>query len=168
MNPVEVTVFARLECCVPDFTGKNKILARVLSGAKEALGERARIEVVANSTRPERLAYYKRMTDALITGGHSIPFGMDRAKLEKYHRLMDALDYGGFPFQPTPELRQLAYYLFSVTPVISIDGKAVYVGTVPSVIELVEAVDKAFQTRDPMGGEKVKNHESCENRENYK
>ena len=64
--PITITVFPRLDCCVPDFTGKNLALSQILGRARETLGQRARIEVVGAATRAERVNYYQSMVTRLL------------------------------------------------------------------------------------------------------
>ncbi len=131
-GPVEITVFPRLDCCVPDFTGKNRTLGRLLSVAQETLGRRARIQVVGTATRPERVRYYRGMVQALLAAGWTFPAPIDPVTLPL--ELPPALP---------PALRDLSLYLFAVAPVVAVAGKAVFVGEVPSLETLAEAVEEA-------------------------
>lgn len=137
--PITITVFPRLDCCVPDFTGKNLALSQVLNRAQETLGQRARIEVVGTATRAERVEYYRDMVRSLVAAGWIFPRGIDLANL---------------PNGPlrvlTPSLRQLSLYLFATAPVVAVAGKAVFVGAVPSLDALVAAVEQAEQVGKEM------------------
>jgi len=142
--PVRVTVFPRLDCCVPDFTGKNALLAQVLREAKARLGDQAIIEVVPAATRPERLIYYQGMVDALGAAGHALAFARNAEEWSELRRELDALRAGIDPGPATmARLRQVSVSLFMVPPVTAINGRAVFLSDVPSVEELTAAVTSA-------------------------
>lgn len=136
-RPVEITVFPRLDCCVPDFTGKNQALAQLLTGAREALGQRARVRVVGTATRPERVEYYRTLARALVAAGWHFPAPLNPATLPE----------GPLPV-PTPALRYLSSYLFAIAPVVAVAGRAVFVGEVPSLDALVGAVERAERVEE--------------------
>ncbi|MFZ5633096.1 MAG: hypothetical protein ACOY40_09645 [Bacillota bacterium] len=138
---VVVRVFPRLNCCVPDFTGKNAALARVLHQMRQEVGDLAKIEVIPSVTRAERLIYYDQMIDALLAGGHALPFAGDAGQ---WNALRSELGFPGAGLFSSPgdpqRFWEISFFLFSVTPVIGIDGRAVFVGEVPSAARLSEAI----------------------------
>ena len=95
--PVEVTVFPRLDCCVPDYTGKNRLLGQVLGELKRRLGDRLRIEVVPTGTRLERISYYERMLQAILAAGQSPPFPAGPEQLAFYQEAARLLRAGQAP-----------------------------------------------------------------------
>lgn len=146
--PVDVTVFPRLDCCVPDYTGQNRVLARVLTEVKQRLGDRARIEVVPTATRRERFDYYRRMLHTLLEAGWPLPFPFGPEQLTSYQEALQSVDMG-HPSSALAGLRQMGAYCFQITPVIALNGKAIFVSTVPSVPELLEAIETAVAEKEP-------------------
>lgn len=148
-GPVSVTVFTRLECCVPDFTGKNATLAKILHQVKQELGDLARIEVVPSASRAERLIYYKRMIAALLNGGYELPFVKNAGE---WAALSSELDVANARLSRDPAIMErlggIGSYLFWIPPIIEIDGKAVFVGEVPSAVQLCEAIRKSYQLKE--------------------
>lgn len=143
-DPVAVTVFARLDCCVPDFTGKNALLARLLHDVRQELRDVAKIEVVPAGTRADRLTYYTRMVDCLLAGGYALPFARDSGQWTALRRELDALGIGRYPGPGVLEtLRAISSTLFWLPPIIAIDGRAVFVTEVPSTAQLIDAVRRA-------------------------
>jgi hypothetical protein len=95
--PVEVTVFPRLDCCVPDYTGRNQLLGEVLAEVKQCLGDKVRIEVVPAATRAERFDYYERMLKALLAAGQPLPFPAGSEQLAFYREAIRLLRSGQVP-----------------------------------------------------------------------
>lgn len=148
-NPVRVTVFARLDCCVPDFTGKNKVLVEMLHQMREQMSSLVKIEVVPNASREERFVYYKRMVTALLAGKDELPVLKGAGNLTALHHELSALKAGTFLSPAALEkLREVSSILFWIPPVIALDGKAVFAGKVPSATELCEAIKRASCTKD--------------------
>lgn len=140
-TPVEVTVFPRLDCCVPDYTGKNRLLGAILAEVKQRLGGQVHIEVVPAATRAERLNYYERMLEALLAAGRPLPFPVRHEQLAFYREAVRLLRAGGVPSPSAlAGLRQISVYFFHITPIIAINGKAVFVTDVPSAAEMSEAI----------------------------
>jgi len=146
--PVEVTVFPRLDCCVPDYTGKNRLLGQVLGELKRRLGDRLRIEVVPTGTRLERIGYYERMLQAILAAGQSPPFPAGPEQLAFYQEAARLLRAGQAPSPGAlAAMRQISVQFFHATPIIALDGKAVFVSKVPTVAEMSEAVEAAAAAR---------------------
>jgi len=143
--PVRLTVFPRLECCVPDFTGKNAILARVLRETQAQLADRVRIEVVPAASRFDRLGYYLGMVDALAAAGYELPSARNGSEWAGLRRELDSIRAG---VEPGPDamarLRRASLSLFTIPPVIAVNGRAAFVSRVPSVEELGAAVLSAL------------------------
>ncbi len=140
--PVEMTVFPRLDCCVPDYTGKNRLLGEVLAEVKQRLGDRVRLEVVPTATRAERLDYYERMLRAFLAAARSLPFPAGSEQLAIYREASRLLRSGQVPSsQALASLRQISVYFFQVTPIVALNGKAVFVTRVPTASELSEAIE---------------------------
>lgn len=128
-DPVIVTIFPRLDCCVPDYTGKNAALVQVLRQVKQEVGDLARIEVVPNATRAERLIYYEQVVEALLAGGHELPFARGPGEWDALRRQLAAFRAGLLPGPGALErFREVSSILFWIPPVIGLDGKAVFVG----------------------------------------
>lgn len=147
-TPIEVTVFPRLECCVPDYTGKNRSLAGVLAEVKARYGDRVRIEVVPTGSRLERTSYYQRMLEALLAADHraSLPGGPEHLGL--YQEAVRSAKTGQVPSPAAmPLIRQMSVHFFYTTPVIALDGKAAFVTAVPAVAELCQAIEMALAGR---------------------
>ncbi|MEW6275320.1 MAG: hypothetical protein AB1556_09450 [Bacillota bacterium] len=140
-DPVMVRVFPRLECCVPDFTGKNAALAGILHQVKQEVSDLAKIEVVPNTTSAERIIYYEQMIDALLAGGYELPFlegAREWGALRREHSALKTRSF--YSSGILKRSREIGFFLFSITPVIAINGKAVFVGKVPSADQLIEAI----------------------------
>lgn len=147
--PVEVTVFPRLDCCVPDYTGKNRLLGEVLAGVKNQLGDRITVEIVSTSTRVDRLSYYERVLETLLASNWPLPFPVSSKHLEFYREATRLLRTGLVPpASIMAGLRPISAYFFHVTPVIALNGKAVFVTVVPTVTDLYEAVKNIETERE--------------------
>jgi len=139
--PVEISVFPRLDCCVPDYTGKNRLLGEVLSEVKQRYDDQVHIEVVPTSTRAERLDYYQRMLEVLLAASRPLPFSAGQEQLAFYGKAARLLKAGGVPSPSIMTgLRQISAYFFHITPIIAINGKAVFVTDVPTAAEMSEAI----------------------------
>ncbi|MEW6228021.1 MAG: hypothetical protein AB1700_08025 [Bacillota bacterium] len=148
-DPVSVTVFPRLDCCVPDYTGKNAALVQILRDVRQEVGDIARIEVVSDATRADRLVYYERMVDTLLAGGHELPFAKDDREWAALRRELSALKAGLLPGPGAFErFRTLSVALFWIPPVIGIDGKAAFVTELPSAAQLSEAIRKSHRLKE--------------------
>lgn len=151
-GPIRVTVFPRLDCCIPDFTGKNVALARLLREAKVRLGDQVKIEVVPAGTRPERLTYYMGMVEALEAAGYELPFARSGQEWARLRHELDALR-AVLTSGPAvmARLRQISIALFMIPPVIAVNGRAAFVSDVPSLEELSAAVASAEPGRQEDG-----------------
>lgn len=148
-TPVKVTVFPRLDCCVPDYTGKNRLLSAILAEVKQRLGGQMRIEVVPTATRAERLNYYERMLETLLAAGQPLPFPAGSEPLAFYREAARLLRAGCAPSASVlAGLRQFSVYFFRITPIIAINGKAVFVTTLPTAAEISEMIETAVVRRD--------------------
>ena len=136
-DAVTVTVFPRLDCCIPDFAGSNVALARVLREVKRDLGDQVNVEVLPTADRPHRYEYYGRMLDALVAAGYELPFADSPQRLLDLKRQASAFEAGLHPSaRAIEELRRVSAHLFMIGPVVAIEGKAAFVGAVPSADEL--------------------------------
>lgn len=142
--PVELTVFPRLDCCVPDYTGKNRRLGEVLAEVKDLLGELITVEIVSMNTRAERLGYYERLLGTLLAANWALPFSTGSGRLEVYQEASRLMKVGLAPTASLlAELRQYSAYFFQLTPVVALNGKATFVTAIPTAEELCEGVRKA-------------------------
>jgi hypothetical protein len=146
--PIKITVFPRLDCCVPDYTGKNRLLGEVLAEVKQNLGDQVHIEVISTATRAERLKYYERMLEALLAAGQPLPFPVGYEQLALYREAIRQLRIGRAPSPSTlAGLRQFSAYFFHITPIIAFEGKAVFVTAVPTAAEMSDAIKATVTER---------------------
>ncbi|MEW6423805.1 MAG: MFS transporter [Bacillota bacterium] len=105
------------------------------------MSDLAKIEVVPNATSAERVIYYEQMINALLAGGYELPFLEGAREWGALRREPGALKTRSFYSSGIRKRsREIGFFLFSITPVIEINGKAIFVGKVPSADQLIEAI----------------------------